>query len=91
MFSWTQNRSNLPGWYGLGTALDEAAAEPGGPEVLQVQEVPDPVPDTGEVVIDVVATAVNRADLLQRAGDYPPPPGTSNVISSRFSGCAWKS
>lgn len=38
-------------------------------------EVPDPTPRTGEIVIDVRATGVNRADLLQRAGDYPPPPG----------------
>jgi putative PIG3 family NAD(P)H quinone oxidoreductase len=47
----------------------------GGPEVLQLQEVPDPVVGAGEVVIDIAATAVNRADLLQRAGHYPPPPG----------------
>ncbi|MEN6645557.1 MAG: NAD(P)H-quinone oxidoreductase [Armatimonadia bacterium] len=38
-------------------------------------EVPDPVPADGEVVIDVHAAALNRADLMQRAGDYPPPPG----------------
>jgi len=49
--------------------------EPGGPDVLQVQEVPDPVPASGEVLVDVAATAVNRADLLQRQGHYPPPPG----------------
>jgi putative PIG3 family NAD(P)H quinone oxidoreductase len=49
--------------------------EPGGPEVLQIQEVPDPVPAPGEVLVDVAATAVNRADLMQRQGHYPPPPG----------------
>ena len=49
--------------------------EPGGPEVLTWTEVPDPRPGRGEVLIDVVATAVNRADLLQRRGLYPPPPG----------------
>src|SRR5690606_28994176 len=49
--------------------------EPGGPEVLAWQEVPDPRPGPGEVVIDVAASAVNRADLLQRQGHYPPPPG----------------
>ncbi|MFZ5850441.1 MAG: NAD(P)H-quinone oxidoreductase [Actinomycetota bacterium] len=48
---------------------------PGGPEVLRWQEVPDPQPGPGEVLLDVAATAVNRADLLQRAGHYPPPPG----------------
>jgi len=47
----------------------------GGPEVLQLRDVPDPVVGPGEVVIDVAATAVNRADLLQRAGHYPPPAG----------------
>jgi putative PIG3 family NAD(P)H quinone oxidoreductase len=50
--------------------------EPGGPEVLAWSEVPDPVPGPGEVLIDVYASAVNRADLFQRAGRYPPPPGT---------------
>src|SRR6516225_6120941 len=49
--------------------------EPGGPEVLQWLEVPDPVPDPGEVVIEVAAGGVNRADLMQRQGFYPPPPG----------------
>jgi putative PIG3 family NAD(P)H quinone oxidoreductase len=50
--------------------------EPGGPEVLVWGEVPDPVPGPGEVLVDVRASAVNRADLLQRAGFYDPPPGT---------------
>ena len=50
---------------------------PGGPEVLRVEEVPDPRPGEGEVVLDVAATAVNRADLMQREGHYPPPPGAS--------------
>src|SRR5262250_599054 len=49
--------------------------EPGGPEVLRWLEVPDPVPGPGEVVIDIAASGVNRADLLQRQGLYPPPPG----------------
>jgi putative PIG3 family NAD(P)H quinone oxidoreductase len=49
--------------------------EPGGPEVLRWTEVPDPEPQPGEVLIDVTATAVNRADLLQRQGFYPPPKG----------------
>jgi putative PIG3 family NAD(P)H quinone oxidoreductase len=50
-------------------------SEPGGPEVLQLAELPDPVPAPGEVLLEVAASAVNRADLLQRAGHYPPPPG----------------
>src|SRR3954465_2893607 len=47
----------------------------GGPEVLELGEVPTPVPQRGEVRVRVRATAVNRADLLQRAGAYPAPPG----------------
>ena len=49
--------------------------EPGEPEVLRWLEVPDPVPGPGEVVIEVAASGVNRADLMQREGRYPPPPG----------------
>jgi putative PIG3 family NAD(P)H quinone oxidoreductase len=49
--------------------------EPGEPEVLQWLEVPDPVPGPDEVVIEVAAAGVNRADLMQRQGFYPPPPG----------------
>ncbi|MEU1624059.1 NAD(P)H-quinone oxidoreductase [Streptomyces sp. NPDC020096] len=49
--------------------------EPGGPEALVWAEVPDPEPGEGEVLVDVVASAVNRADLLQRQGFYDPPPG----------------
>lgn len=49
--------------------------EPGGPEVLEWAEVPDPVPGPGEVVLEIAASAVNRADLMQRQGFYPPPPG----------------
>ena len=48
---------------------------PGAPDVLRWMEVPDPEPGPGEVLIDVAATAVNRADLLQRQGFYPPPRG----------------
>ena len=54
-----------------------AISEPGGPEVLTPVEVDDPVPGEGEVLLDVVATAVNRADVLQRQGMYDPPPGSS--------------
>jgi putative PIG3 family NAD(P)H quinone oxidoreductase len=48
-------------------------ARPGGPEVLELREVPDPEPQRGEVAVRVRATAVNRADLLQRMGAYPAP------------------
>jgi putative PIG3 family NAD(P)H quinone oxidoreductase len=62
------------------------ATEPGGPEVLTLADVPDLAPGPGEVLIDVAATAVNRADLLQRQGHYPPPPGASEVIGLECSG-----
>ncbi|MQA16877.1 MAG: zinc-binding dehydrogenase [Pseudonocardiaceae bacterium] len=60
--------------------------EPGGPDVLQIAEVPDPSPGPGEVLLDVAATAVNRADLLQRQGRYPPPPGASETLGLECSG-----
>jgi len=50
-------------------------ARPGGPEVLEVQERPTPMPRAGEILVRVRATAINRADLLQRQGLYPAPPG----------------
>jgi NADPH2:quinone reductase len=51
-------------------------AKPGGPEVLELRDVPTPEPSRGEVRVRVRATAVNRADLLQRMGMYPAPPGS---------------
>lgn len=49
-------------------------SKPGGPEVLELRDVPAPVPQRGEVAVRVHATAVNRADLYQRLGSYPAPP-----------------
>lgn len=60
--------------------------EPGGPEVLEWTEVPDPEVGPGEVLLDVVAAGVNRADLMQRRGLYPPPPGSSGYIGLECSG-----
>jgi putative PIG3 family NAD(P)H quinone oxidoreductase len=62
------------------------ASGPGGPEVLSLGEVDDLQPGPGEVLLDVAATAVNRADLMQRAGFYPPPPGASSVLGLECSG-----
>jgi putative PIG3 family NAD(P)H quinone oxidoreductase len=62
------------------------ATEPGGPEVLAVVERPEPVPGPAEVVVALRATAVNRADLLQRQGRYPPPAGASDVLGLECSG-----
>jgi putative PIG3 family NAD(P)H quinone oxidoreductase len=50
--------------------------EPGGPEVLELRDMPSPEPSRGEVRVRIRATAVNRADLLQRLGAYPAPPGS---------------
>jgi putative PIG3 family NAD(P)H quinone oxidoreductase len=61
-------------------------SQPGGPEALAWTEVPDPEPGPGEVLIDVVAAGINRADLLQRQGNYPPPPGASDIIGLECSG-----
>jgi NADPH2:quinone reductase len=61
-------------------------AEPGGPEVLEVRQVSDPVPGQGEVLIDVVAAGLNRADVQQRRGFYPPPPGASEIPGLEVSG-----
>src|SRR5687767_10767690 len=58
----------------------------GGPEVLTIAERPDPEPGPGEVVLDVAAAGLNRADLLQRQGFYPPPPGASDVLGMECSG-----
>ena len=60
--------------------------EPGGPEALVWSDAPDPEAEPGEVVVDVAASAVNRADLLQRQGFYDPPPGVTAVPGLECSG-----
>ncbi len=60
--------------------------QPGEADVLHVAEVPDPEPQPGEVLLRVRATAVNRADLLQRRGFYPPPPGASSILGLEAAG-----
>ena len=61
-------------------------AEPGGPEVLVAVERPVPTPGAGEVLIRVAAAGVNRPDVLQRRGGYPPPPGAPSVPGLEVSG-----
>ena len=61
-------------------------SSPGGPEQLELRDVPEPTPHEGEVLVEVRATALNRADLLQRRGVYPPPPGASNVLGLECAG-----
>ncbi|MFF0312559.1 NAD(P)H-quinone oxidoreductase [Streptosporangium sp. NPDC004379] len=60
--------------------------KPGGPEALSWRQVPDPRPGPGEVLIDVAASAVNRADVMQRQGRYDPPPGASPYPGLECSG-----
>ena len=60
--------------------------EPGGPEQLILTDREVPVPRTGEVLVRVVAAGLNRADLLQRQGHYPPPPGADDVLGMECSG-----
>ena len=61
--------------------------KPGGPQVLEICAVPDPVPGTGEILVAVRATALNRADLLQRRGRYPAPPGCpADIPGLEFAG-----
>jgi len=59
---------------------------PGGPEVLEIRTMPTPVPRAHEVVIKVAAAGVNRPDILQRQGKYPPPPGASPVLGLEVAG-----
>lgn len=59
---------------------------PGEPDVLRWHEVADPIPGAGEVLVEVAASAVNRADVLQRRGFYPPPPGASEIPGLECSG-----
>ena len=58
----------------------------GGPEVLQLAETPSPTPTATQILVDVHATALNRADTIQRRGGYPPPPGESDIIGLEIAG-----
>ncbi len=62
------------------------AREPGGPDVLELRTLPDLEPGPGELLVQVRASAVNRADVLQRQGRYPPPPGASDVLGLEMAG-----
>ncbi|MBI3801674.1 MAG: NAD(P)H-quinone oxidoreductase [Deltaproteobacteria bacterium] len=62
------------------------ASTPGGPEVLRLSTVPDPIPTAEQVLVRVRATALNRADVMQRLGQYPPPPGESNILGLELAG-----
>jgi putative PIG3 family NAD(P)H quinone oxidoreductase len=60
--------------------------QPGGVEQLAISDVPDPQPSRGELLVRVRASALNRADILQREGNYPPPPGASEILGLDVAG-----
>ena len=70
----------------VGAMYAIAIREPGSPDVLEWTEQTDPRPGPGEVLLDVAAAGVNRADLAQREGNYPPPKGASEVLGLECSG-----
>ncbi|WP_375398803.1 NAD(P)H-quinone oxidoreductase [uncultured Sphingomonas sp.] len=69
---------------GMMRAIDPAA--PGGPEVLEIVERPVPAPGAGEVLVRVAAAGVNRPEILQRQGKYPPPPGAPSIPGLEIAG-----
>src|SRR5712664_3993250 len=60
--------------------------EPGEPDVLVPVERPTPVPGSGDVLIKVAAAGVNRPDVMQRKGQYPPPPGAPDIPGLEIAG-----
>lgn len=63
-----------------------AAREPGGPDALRIEDRPRPEPGPGEILVRVEAAGVNRPDLMQREGKYPPPRGASDILGLEFAG-----
>jgi NADPH2:quinone reductase len=63
-----------------------AISAPGGPEVLVPEERPVPAPGAGEVLVKIAAAGVNRPDVMQRQGSYPPPPGASDIPGLEIAG-----
>src|SRR5690348_4277959 len=61
-------------------------AQPGGPEVLRLVDRPVPDPGAGELLVRVAAAGVNRPDLMQREGKYPPPPGATDIPGLEIAG-----
>ena len=64
--------------------------EAGGPDVLTLTDVPQPEPRAGEVLIKVAAAAVNRPDVFQRMGVYPPPKGARTFRASKWLARSWR-
>ena len=62
------------------------APRPGGPEALQIETRPRPDPGTREILVRVEAAGVNRPDVHQRQGNYPPPPGVTDILGLEIAG-----
>ncbi|MDY6949659.1 MAG: NAD(P)H-quinone oxidoreductase, partial [Pseudomonadota bacterium] len=62
------------------------ATQPGGPEVLDIITRPRPAPGNGEMLVRVRAAGINRPDVMQRQGNYPPPPGASDILGLELAG-----
>jgi putative PIG3 family NAD(P)H quinone oxidoreductase len=79
-----RNNTNMTALPATMTAIE--ITEPGGPDVLKPGSRPMPMPAAGEVLIQVAAAGVNRPDVLQRQGGYPPPPGASDIPGLEIAG-----
>ena len=69
-----------------GTMKAIEISQPGAPEVLVVAERPVPVPQAGQLLVKIAAAGVNRPDVLQRQGNYAPPPGASDIPGLEIAG-----
>src|SRR4051812_41553511 len=78
---WQPHEAYMVDRHGQGETMRAVViTEPGGPGVLAIRDVPRPIPGPGEVLVRVRGSALNRADLLQRRGQYPAPPGSPAEI-----------
>ena len=68
------------------TMRSAVITRPGPAGVMEIRDLPRPIPQRHEVLVRVISSALNRADLLQRAGKYPPPPGASEIPGLEFAG-----
>lgn len=68
------------------TTKQAVVSAPGGPDALALHDVPTPQPGPGEVLIRVAAAGVNRADVMQRQGKYPPPSGAPDILGLEVAG-----
>src|SRR2546422_7159363 len=84
------SKNSVPLWLCVETRdipmLAIAISHPGGPDVLTPVELPVPKPGAGDVLIRVASAGVNRPDLMQREGKYPPPPGASDIPGLEVAG-----